>query len=642
MSLLNRLGIYTLALLLSVLGVTTYLVGSWGVASIERQMYNNNKSGAEIVTSLAPFMEYEQRVDQLCLALYKIPDREEFRSVELLNSSGERKCYQANEEYLTNAPSWFKNLFEIKVISTTSKLNQAGSWSQPWTLIITPYEAYAYDQLWQLTKQTILSLVLLFIAAGVMGLLVLKKLLVPLKEVVAQAKSVGERRFAKIAIPSTREFADVARSMNELSDRVETMLVNEASALRERKALSDQDETTGLLNRETFLDQFTAKLSRENEESIGSVALIRILRLAEMNREYGRPLIDTLLKDIGDALNQLSDEQHYGGYCSVGRLNGADICAVATNERNAKNLADAMQRAVSNTLSTHNIDESFGVAATCIEYQLGDSTGALLSAMDGGLAQSELQTGTPIVPAQRTQRDDPGRANQRFWQTHLSDSLEHGGLQLVWFPALRKDKSVLHLEGMARLVIGEQEFNAGEFMPWIFRLGLGQAFDQAVVAHALKTLPTTQERLHVNLSADSLKGSEFASWLKEQLKNAKGDISRFGVEISETAVIGAKPSFQSLMTILKSRGCQLGIEHMGYRPEIIADLGSLGPDYLKVDSLYTQDLATNTGNRSVLSTFSGIAKSLGIDCIAEGINTVEDGNEAFELGVRGVSGRAVG
>ena len=63
----------------------------------------------------------------------------------------------------------------------------------------------------------------------------MKKLLVPLKEVVAQAKSVGERRFTKIAIPSTREFADVARSMNELSDRVETMLVNEASALRERE-----------------------------------------------------------------------------------------------------------------------------------------------------------------------------------------------------------------------------------------------------------------------------------------------------------------------------------------------------------------------------------------------------------------------
>lgn len=98
----------------------------------------------------------------------------------------------------------------------------------------------------------------------------------------------------------------------------------------------------------------------------------------------------------------------------------------------------------------------------------------------------------------------------------------------------------------------------------------------------------------------------------------------------------------SLTTVLKPHGCQIGIEHMGYRPEIIADLGSLAPDYLKIDSIYTQNLSTNQGNRSVLSSFSGVAKSLGIDCIAEGINTLEDVDQAFALGIKGVSGRAVG
>jgi len=62
---------------------------------------------------------------------------------------------------------------------------------------------------------------------------------------------------------------------------------------------------------------------------------------------------------------------------------------------------------------------------------------------------------------------------------------------------------------------------------------------------------------------------------------------------------------------------------------------------LKVDSLYTQELSTNQGNRSVLTSFSGVAKSLGIDCISEGINTAEDIEQSFALGARGVSGRAV-
>lgn len=326
----------------------------------------------------------------------------------------------------------------------------------------------------------------------------------------------------------------------------------------------------------------------------------------------------------------------------MGRLNGADLCAVATNETNAKNLADTMQRMVTKTLATHNIDERYAVAAACMDYELGDSTGELLASMDGALAQSELEAGVPIVTAQRTNKTDPKRANQKFWHENLASALADGALRLACFPVVRKDQSVIHLEGMARLMIDNQEFNAGDFMPWVFRLGLGQAFDRAVVLEALKNLSSLDQRLHVNLSADSLKGAAFSAWLDETLKSTSANTEQLGMEISETAVIGAQASFEALSAILKPHGCQLGIERMGYRPEIIAKLGRLGPDYLKIDSLYTQELATNPGNRSVLSSFGAVAKSLGIDCIAEGINTAEDIELSFVLGAKGVSGRAVG
>jgi EAL domain-containing protein (putative c-di-GMP-specific phosphodiesterase class I) len=178
-------------------------------------------------------------------------------------------------------------------------------------------------------------------------------------------------------------------------------------------------------------------------------------------------------------------------------------------------------------------------------------------------------------------------------------------------------------------------------MPWVFRLGLGQNFDRAVVSEALKTLPSHKERLHVNLSADSLKGTEFSLWLAEKLKTMPENVARFGIEISETAIVGAQPSFERLMTVLKPYGCELGIEHMGYRPEIIASLGELGPSYLKIDSLYTQDLRSNEGNKAVVNSLSGVAKSLGIDCIVEGISRLDDREAAYDMGVRGASGTAI-
>lgn len=641
MSLFSRLMWYTFFLLVAILGFTTLVVSQWTVHSFEDRLNvqaQNSTAVLSKVLAMSDFSDEDQLAD-VCLRLTALPDTQEFRSIALVDASGNQRCHQENTPQPPVAPSWFINYFEMEIHPATQAINQG--WA-PWKLTIVPYAENAYDELWNLAINTFWGVFALLVSASIGGFWALQRLLDPLRQVVVQAKNIGERRFTKIAIPNTTEFADVAQSMNDLSDRIQSMLSDEAALLKDSKASYEFDEVTGLLNRETFIDQFSARLNRENEESIGSVALIRLLNLAEMNREYGRGLIDNLLKDMGEGLNRLSSDDFYGSYCSVGRLNGADICAVATNESNAKNLADTMQRTVAKILATHNIDERYTVAAACIDYELGDNTGELLASMDGALAQSELQAGVPIVPAQRNSKADPKRASQKFWHENLASALSDGGLRLVWFPVLRKDQSIIHLEGMARLAVDTQEFNAADFMPWVFRLGLGQAFDRAVVIEALKNLSSHDERLHINLSADSLKGAEFSAWLDETLKSTSAETARFGMEISETAIIGAQSSFEALRTILKPHGCQLGIEHMGYRPEIIAELGNLGPDYLKVDSLYTQELTTNQGNRSVLTSFSGVAKSLGIDCIAEGISTTEDIEQSFALGAKGVSGRAVG
>ena len=92
---------------------------------------------------------------------------------------------------------------------------------------------------------------------------------------------------------------------------------------------------------------------------------------------------------------------------------------------------------------------------------------------------------------------------------------------------------------------------------------------------------------------------------------------------------------------MKTHGGQLGIDHMGYRPEIIVDLGRLGPSYLKIDSLYTQNLRENEGNQAVVNSFSGVARSLGIDSIVEGVTALGDRDAAFNIGVKGVYGPAI-
>ena len=643
MSLLSRLWISIGALLLTVFAVTLTVFGVSGSNTLQQQLAveteNTARSLAQVLSLEAEASSLE-RLDPVIVQLRLSPftDLSEFQSVELRDPTGEVIFRSQNTPVTPTAPIWFVELFEVETFPVSAPVMLG--WDN-WELSLTPHGGGVYDELWTATKRSAFAMMAAFFVAGIIGQIILSRLLQPLSNVVTQASGIGQRRFTQIEVPKTTEFAAVARSMNELSRRVQTMLADEAQSLQSKKASAELDETTGLLNRNVFVDQLKTKLSREDAESSGSIALIRLVGLAEMNREYGRKTVDDLLSEVGVQLNSLSNESNYGSYFSIGRMNGADLCATASTESNAKNLADTLQRITTSVLKKYDIDPKFGVAAACMEFEYGDGIGNLFSAMDNALAQSELQAGAPVVPAQHTNTSGDPRSKQQFWQTHLSNALSENRLVLKWYPVKDKDNHVIHMEGMARVVIEGEEFNAGQFMPWVFRLGLGKTFDQAVINCALSELKEKDDRLHVNLSADSMQGGDFTEWLLGKLQSFEGDVTRLGVELSETAVLSAKEQFGTLVAGVTRLECQAGIEHMGYRPEIIAELAQLGPSYLKVDSLYTKDLDVNEGNRSVVTSLAGVAKSLGIECIAEGVSTNEDVAALFKLGIKGASGKAV-
>ena len=643
MSLLNRLWLSIGTLLLTVFMVTLTVFGLSGSASLEEQLIVKTQATAQTMAHVLSVEAQSLGLDTLDpvtaeLRLKSLTDLGEFQSVELRDPTGQVVFVSNNTPPPTQAPEWFKQFFMVQTFTASEQVMMG--WNN-WELSLTPFGGAAYDELWLASQQSAAAMLAAFFVAGVIGQLILSRLLLPLGHVVSQASAIGRRRFTKIDVPKTAEFAAVARSMNELSDRVQGMLADEAEQLKNKKASSDLDETTGLLNRDRFVDQFRTKLTQENEEALGSAALIRIQALADMNREYGRQSIDNLLKDIGSSLRTLNNSDRYGSSCSIGRMNGADLCAIASNETNAKNLADLMQRMVTAVLANHGIDERYRVAAACIQYEYGDGIGDLLTAMDGALAQSELQSGGAVVAAELDKAANDHRATQMFWQRHLETALTNNQLFLNWYPVKDKQGVMLHLEGMARLTVEGDEYNAGQFMPWVFRLGLTLDFDKAVVISALDALHRKEERLHVNLSAESLQGDAFTLWLDSLLSDRSDDISRLGFELSESAVLAAKDKFENVVSVMTSLGCQVGIEHMGYRPEIIAELGKLGPSYLKIDSLYTQNLMANEGNRAVISSLSNVAKSLGVDCIVEGVSSLDDRDAAFEIGVKGASGPAI-
>ena len=145
----------------------------------------------------------------------------------------------------------------------------------------------------------------------------------------------------------------------------------------------------------------------------------------------------------------------------------------------------------------------------------------------------------------------------------------------------------------------------------------------------------------MNLTEASVADNRYQIWFSELMETHRGLADKICLDINESAAFTYAQNFKALAIAARSFGVKLGIEHMGYRISDIGALGELGMDYLKVDSLFTRNLSTNEGNVAVSRTFVGIGKSLGVPCIAEGINEKAELGKVFELGFFAASGQGV-
>jgi predicted signal transduction protein with EAL and GGDEF domain len=147
---------------------------------------------------------------------------------------------------------------------------------------------------------------------GVIGSLFLNRCVRPLQDVVRQAEAVGQRRFITIVEPNTFEFRAVANAMNRLSRHVKNMLHAESNRLQQLQERLHHDAVTGLLSREQLTAQFRVILAADNEGATGTMTLLRIQRLPDLNRELGHERLDVLLGRLGGALRAVAQENEFG------------------------------------------------------------------------------------------------------------------------------------------------------------------------------------------------------------------------------------------------------------------------------------------------------------------------------------------
>jgi EAL domain-containing protein (putative c-di-GMP-specific phosphodiesterase class I)/GGDEF domain-containing protein len=502
-------------------------------------------------------------------------------------------------------------------------------------------KAYLEQQLGMQNPIYALALVFLVatIVAGCLGNYLLKKILRPLDDVVEQARAIADRRFITIAEPSTREFGQLVNAMNSLSNRIKQMLRQEAKRLDKFQREAHVDKVTGLMNRESFLKTLDATLHSNDANSSGSLSLIRLAGLTQLNQTYGRKAIDGMLADIGHALNCIVI-QH--SQWAASRLNGSDFVLLAPRAMEPGAPAREAQQAIQEILETRSMQRDVRLPGAATLFTHGETTSELLVRLDGSLLNADREGESLINVANKgdiqlaTVREQMVR-----WRTLLGQAFHQHKFSLASYPVVDKEGVLLHLDSPVTMDLGGKLITAGQFLPWINRLEMAGELDQQVVDLALRLIEKGGRPVCIKLSVASVVESSFLPWLSDRLSMHAEAARQLWVEVSESMALRHLTHFKSLCTRVKKHQCKVGINHMGHRLSELGQLHDIGVDYLKVDTNFVRDIDSNVANQTLLRSLCTVGHSIGVIVIGEGVRTAQEWEMLQEIGADGATGPGI-
>ncbi len=561
-----------------------------------------------------------------------------YRFIRVTSPEGNTLVERVASSKLLGAPEWFAALIPLHA-APGQALIQDG-WKQYGAVTLASQDIYAYKSLWD---GAVKLLTWFLIGAGVTGLfgtLLMRFITRPLAELVGQAQAIAERRFLMIAEPRTLELRSVARAMNDMVARLKTMFSEEGARLEALRQKVNRDAVTGLSSREYFLSHLREALQGDQFSSNGSLVLVRLPDVNELNTQLGREQTNALLRDVATELYDSGNGQ-IGQ--RAGRLKGADFAVLCPTYVTATAAAMSIhERLVNNILPKwrDKIADLFHISA--VRYHREQDMGELLARANETLAQASQKGPNSWHAVEDAQAKAAIPSEQ--WHTLLTEAVGGGRMVLNFFPVVSGDGSrPLHREGVLRLQVDAHEavLTAGDFMPMAAQLNLTAPIDLGVVKLAIEQLRASSGDIAVNLSADTITDFNFRHQLMELLKAYPQACKRLLFEVPEYGVFRQFDAFRDLVHSLKQLGCRVGVEYFGQRFADSALLADLGLDYIKVHPSYVRDIAANPGNQEFLKGLCKMAHNLGITVVALGVDNQTDLPLLASLGFDGVTGPGI-
>jgi diguanylate cyclase (GGDEF)-like protein/PAS domain S-box-containing protein len=405
---------------------------------------------------------------------------------------------------------------------------------------------------------------------------------------------------------------------------------------------ASHDALTGLINRREFENRLAAAVENARQDA-GSRHALLYLDLDQfklVNDTCGHPAGDQLLKQITGVL-----QSRVRSGDTLARLGGDEfgILLQSCSLDQALRIAESLRQAIRDFrfIWQDGVLE-VGVSIGIVEITNDTPTVANVMSAADVACYSAKDLGRNRVQLYKPD-DVPERHREMHWVSKLARACDESRFELFYQPIVPIGAPVHereHFELMLRL---RDESGAlvtpAEFIPAAERYNVMPSIDRWVVRQALDRLvhrigagvkPFT---IAVNLSGTSLNDERFLEYLIAELSNNELAAGAMCFEITETAAIANLGNVVYFMRELKARGCHFALDDFGSGLSSFMYLKTLPVDYLKIDGQFVENVTRDRVDRSMVEAISQVGKTMGIQTIAERVESAEVLVELGRLGV---------
>jgi diguanylate cyclase (GGDEF)-like protein/PAS domain S-box-containing protein len=212
-------------------------------------------------------------------------------------------------------------------------------------------------------------------------------------------------------------------------------------------------------------------------------------------------------------------------------------------------------------------------------------------------------------------------------ENDLRRVVAQGQLVLYYQPQLDENNHVLGAEALLRWQHPLRGLvPPAEFIPLAEETGLILPIGNWVMETACRQLRTWQDNpltrdllLAVNVSAKQFHQADFVDRVKEIIERTGANPTKLKLELTESVIIDDIADTVDKMKTLKSLGIGFSMDDFGTGYSSLSYLRRLPLDQLKIDRSFVNEVETNSGDAVIVQTIIGMARSLGLDVIAEGV-----------------------